>query len=168
MMPAIAINAALRQLVIADLSQGTGGAKASGASVIIHAHRVLCGILNDAVNDNLLARNPAKGVKLPRANRKRPVYLTHQQVTNLAAAAGEFEGLVLMLAYTGLRWGEVIGLRVRDLDMLRRRATISENAVQVNMTIHVGTTKAHKHRTVPLPEFLLPLPCPSVRRKGTR
>jgi hypothetical protein len=31
----------------------------------------------------------------------------------------------------GLRWGEPTGLRIRDLDMLRRRATISENAVEV-------------------------------------
>ena len=38
---------------------------------------------------------------------------------------------MLLLAYTGLRWGEAVGLRVRDLDMLRRRATVSENAVQV-------------------------------------
>jgi integrase len=88
---------------------------------------------------------------------KRPVYLTHQQVAALAAASGEYDGLVLMmLAYTGLRWGEVVGLRVRDLDMLRRRATIAENAVQSGKQIYVGTPKAHKQRTVPLPEFLLP------------
>jgi integrase len=45
---------------------------------------------------------------------------------------------------------------VRDLDMLCRRATVSENAVQVGSQIFVGTTKAHKQRSVPLPEFLLP------------
>jgi integrase len=67
----------------------------------------------------------------------------------LSAACGEYEGLVLTLSYCGLRWGEVVGLRVRDLDMLRRRATISENAVQSGKQIHVGTPKAHKQRTVP-------------------
>jgi integrase len=41
---------------------------------------------------------------------------------------------VLLLAYTGLRWGEATGLRIRDLDMLRR-ATISENAVEVGSEI---------------------------------
>jgi integrase len=40
--------------------------------------------------------------------------------------------------------------------MLRRRASISENAVQSGKQIFVGTPKAHKQRTVPLPEFLLP------------
>jgi integrase len=63
---------------------------------------------------------------------------------------------VLFLAYTGLRWGEAIGLHVHDLDMLRRHATIAENAVQSGSQIVVGTPKAHKQRTVPLPAFLLP------------
>jgi len=62
--------------------------------------------------------------------------------------------LLLLLAYTGLRWGEAVGLRVADLDILRRRASVSENAVQVGSQIIVGTTEAHKQRSVPLPEFL--------------
>jgi integrase len=100
---------------VSDLSHGTDGAKPVGASVVNRAHHVLSSILADAVRDNLLARNPASGIRLPRKNRKRPVYLTHQQVAELAAASGTYEGLVLLLAYTGLRWGEAIGLRVRDL-----------------------------------------------------
>lgn len=94
--------------------------------------------------------------KLPRTSRKRPVYLSHEQVARLAAASCEFEGLVLLLAYTGLRWGEAIGLRVIDLDMLRKRASVASNAVQSGNKIHVGTPKSHKQRTVPLPQFLLP------------
>ena len=141
---------------VSDLSHGVDGATPVGASVVSRAHHVLASILADAVRDHLLAANPATDIKLPRKNRRRPVYLTHQQVAELAAASGTYEGLVLLMAYTGLRWGEAIGLRVRDLDMLRRRATISENAVQVGQEICVGTPKAHKRRSVPLPEFLLP------------
>jgi integrase len=140
---------------ISGLGRDTPDVKPVGASVVKRTHHVFSGILADAVRDNLIARNPAAGVKLPRTTRKRPVYLTHQQVTALAAASNEYEGLLLLLAYTGLRWGEAIGLRVRDLDMLRRRATISENAVQSGSQIFVGTPKAHKQRSVPLPEFLL-------------
>ncbi len=33
--------------------------------------------------------------------------------------------------------------------------TISENAVQSGKQIYIGAPKAHKQRTVPLPEFLL-------------
>jgi len=42
------------------------------------------------------------------------------------------------------------------LQRARRRATVSENAVQVGSEVLVGTPKAHKQRSVPLPEFLLP------------
>ena len=137
------------------MGRGGDGMKPLGASVVTRAHHVLSSILAEVVRDNLLARNPATGVKLPR-NRKRPVYLTHQNIATLGGAAGEYEGLVLLLAYTGLRCGEAIGLRVRDLDMLRKRATVSENAVEAGSEIFVDTPKTHKQRSVPLPEFLLP------------
>jgi integrase len=141
---------------VSDLGRGVDGTKPAGATVVNRAHQVLSAILADAVADRMLASNPAAGIKLPRNSRKRPLYLTHQQVTALARAAGEHEPLVLLLAYTGLRWGEAIGLRIRDLDMLRRRVTVAENAVQVGSEIFVGTPKGHKQRTVPLPAFLLP------------
>jgi integrase len=141
---------------VSDLGRGVDGAKPVGTTVVTRAHHVLSGILADAVADRMLASNPAAGIKLPRQRRKRPLYLTHQQVSALAVAAGEYEPLVLLLAYTGLRWGEAVGLRIRDLDMLRRRVTVAENAVQVGSEIFVGTPKGHKQRTVPLPAFLLP------------
>lgn len=90
---------------ISNLGRGPYGAKPVGASVIRRAHYVFSSILADAVRDNLLARNPAAGVKLPTTTRKRPMYLTHQQVGALAAAAGEYEGLVLLLAIHGLEVG---------------------------------------------------------------
>jgi integrase len=97
-----------------------------------------------------------EGVKLPTTTtRKRVLYLEHQQIAALAATSGEYESLVLTLAYTGIRWGELVALRVRDLSMLRRRAAISENAVQSGKRIHVGTPKSHKKREVSLQEFLL-------------
>jgi integrase len=122
-----------------------------GASAIKRAHYVLSQFLARAVSDRLLVANPASGAKLPRTQRKRPVYLSHEQVGALASAAGECEALVLLLAYTGLRWGEAVALRVGDLDLLRRRATVARNAVQAGRTIHVGGPKNHKRRSVPLP-----------------
>jgi integrase len=134
--------------------------------VVIRAHHVLSSILSDAVRGRLLVSNPAAGVKLPRKTRKRPLYLSHGQVAELAAAAGEHEPLVLQLAYTGLRWGEAFGLRVGDLDMLRRGATVVEDAVQTGSEIFVGTAKGHKQRSVPLPEFPLPYLACQCEGKG--
>jgi integrase len=50
--------------------------------------------------------------------------------------------------------------------MLRKRTTVSENAAQVGSEIFVGTPKAHKHRRVPLPEFLLPYLARQCEGKG--
>ncbi len=154
------------QAWLGDLGQGTEGAKAIKPATVKRAHYVLSQILADAVTDNLIAKNPAAGLKLPKTSRKRPVYLTHQDVDALADAAGGYGTLVLTLAYTGLRWGEVIGLRVADLDLLRKRGLIHENAVQSGTGIHVGTPKAHKQRTIPLPEFLVPLLARQCENKG--
>ena len=143
------------QAWIAGLTKGSDDVKPVSAEVVKRAHIVLSSILRDAVRDRLLTHDPSANTRLPKPTPKPKMYLTHQQVTDLAYAAGPHEALVLTLAYTGLRWGEAIGMRVRDLNMLRKRATITENAVQVGAQIHVGTTKAHKAREVPLPEFLL-------------
>lgn len=126
-----------------------------GATVVIRAYGVLAGILDMAVKARRLARNPARGVdNLPRKGRKPRVYLTHDQVDALAAEAGQHRTLIYLLAYCGLRGGEAIALRVRHLDLLRRRLSVVENAVQVNMTVHVGTPKSHEARTVPIPPFV--------------
>lgn len=130
--------------------------KGSGATVVIRAYGVLAGILDSAVKARRLAKNPARGVEnLPQKRPKPRVYLTHAQVSALAAASGTHAVLVLLLAYTGMRWGEAIGLRVRHLDLLRKRIGITDNAVQVNMTMHVGTPKSNIDRWVPVPEFLV-------------
>jgi len=75
-------------------------------------------------------------------------------VHRLAAASGDHALLVLLLAYTGLRWGEAIGLRIRDIDLERRRISVTVNAVEVAGLIEVGTPKSHKRRPVPYPDFL--------------
>ena len=143
------------QAWMAELGTVAEDRKAVGAATVKRAHHVLSRILADAVQDNLIPKNPALGLALPRTKRKTPVYLTHKDVAALADKSGEYGTLVLLLAYTGVRWGEAIGLRVADLDMLRKRALIHENAVQSGTGVHVGTPKAHKQRSIPLPEFLV-------------
>jgi site-specific recombinase XerD len=54
-----------------------------------HIHRVLHMILNSAIDDGRLARNPASRVKLPHARSRDKRFLTHEQVAALADAAGE-------------------------------------------------------------------------------
>ncbi|OSC30692.1 site-specific integrase [Mycobacterium vulneris] len=125
-------------------------------TVVLRAYGVLSGILTDAVKGRRLQANPAKGVdNLPKKLGKRRVYLSADDVALLADKAGEHRALVLVLAYCGLRWGEAIGLRVRDVQFLRRRISVSSNAVQIGVRHEVGPTKGREARSVPVPQFVL-------------
>jgi integrase len=133
------------------------GRRGLGPTGVIRAHGVLSGVLTDAVKAKRLAVNPCRGgvENLPQKTTKRHVYLSAEDVARLADESGEYRALVLLLAYCGLRWGEAIGLRVRDVEFLRRRITVSENAVQIGARHAVGPTKGRKARSVPVPVFVL-------------
>ena len=122
-------------------------------TTVLRVHGVLAAVLDIAVKDRRITRNVARGVTLPRKTKKARAYLSHQQVAQLAAASAH-PTLVLFLAYTGLRWGEATGLRVKHLDTVKRRVSVEENAVMVNGHIEIGTPKTHETRQVPYPEFL--------------
>lgn len=148
------------QAWIGELRAGTAPTtrsipRALGASSVIRCAGVIAGILDVAVKDRRISSNPARGVNLPRKTGKRHIYLSHAQVELLAQNCGQHATLVRFLCYTGLRWGEAIALRVRDLDMFRRRVEVVENAVRVNAKIIVGTPKSHRSRIVLFPKFLV-------------
>lgn len=127
-----------------------------GATTVLRAHGVLSGILAAAVKGRRLAANPAKGIEnLPRKTARRHVYLSAEDVHRLASESGEHRALVLLLAFCGLRWGEAIALRVRDVEFLRRRLVVAENAVQLGTDHAVGLTKGRLTRSVPVPPFVL-------------
>jgi integrase len=141
-----------------------GGA---GATTVLRAHGVLSGILADAVKAKRLASNPATAIDgLPRKTARRHVYLTANDVARLADATGEHRALVLLLAYCGLRWGEAVALRVRDIEFLRRRIRVCDNAVQLGVDHAVGTTKGKESRSVPVPNFVLDELSKQVQGRG--
>jgi integrase len=119
------------------------------------AHRVFSLLLTLAVRDGRIPRNPAVGGPLPRVRRADPRFLNRDEVERLAEAAGECGDVVHLLAYTGLRFGEMAGLRVRRVDFLRKRLTVAESATEVGGTVKYGAPKTHQQRTVPIPGVLL-------------
>jgi integrase len=141
-------------------------AATKGPSTVLRAVGILGGILEVAVRDRRILSNPARGVDQPRKVPRSHTYLSREQVEALAEAAGEHRTLVLVLAYCGLRWGEAVGLRVRNLDMLRRRIKVETNAVEVGREIVEGTPKTHKLRSVPLIPSLVPLLAKECEGKG--
>jgi integrase len=148
-------------LVLVPVSRGgrpaglAGAAGTAGAPDATIARRRR---LDDAVEHRALAFNPARRFKRgekPKKSPKRHVYLTEEDVCRLAEESGRHADLVLILAFTGLRWGEAIALTVADVEFLKRRISVHRNAVQVGQDFEVGQTKGKENRTVPVAASVL-------------
>ncbi|QQU97753.1 tyrosine-type recombinase/integrase [Corynebacterium amycolatum] len=136
----------------------------AGASTVRKAHACLAQIIDVAVGDGTLSVNPARGVRLPRKPKAKKVYLTANQVKTLAKDSKRPE-LIWLLATTGLRWGEAAALRVRDVNVLKRRISVERNAVTVGSEVIIGTPKTHERRTVAVPKRVMRMLEPLLKDK---
>jgi len=102
------------------------------AQTVLHHHRVLREALQQAVRWLLLARNPADAVEPPRPSRKETRVICAQEAAELLS---HVEGTrlyvpVLLAVTTGMRRGEILGLRWRDVNfdasVLAVRQTLEE------------------------------------------
>jgi integrase len=157
----------------ADVQAWVAQQHADGAApATVRKHfRVLSLILDLAVRDGRLPRNPCQKVNLPRVQQARRRYLTHAQVQRLAdetcsLRAGtrlpyrereimaSYRVVVLVLAYCGLRWGELAALKVKRVDLRRRRIEVAESVVEVDGLLIWGVPKGYERRSVPVPAFI--------------
>ena len=122
------------------------------ASRIRQARNVLHAVFKMAVDGSMVARNPVAGVKTPPVVTPPRRYLTAEQVWKLADAMGPpYDLLVLVLSYTGIRFGEAAALRRSHCDLEGSRLHIAESLAEVAGQLHFGTTKTHRQRVVALP-----------------
>ena len=128
-----------------------------GVDSIRGAFRVLHEVVQLAARARILRHDPCLGVRLPKVRRREMLFLSPAQVNLLAdeldaAAPGHAWGvLVRFAAYSGCRAGEVGGLRVENLDLLRHRCRI----VGARKTYgEDGETKTGKPRWIDLPRQL--------------
>ena len=128
--------------------------KGLSASVVLRAHGVLAGILDDAVKDRRIHDNPARGVELPRKTRRKHPYLAARQLFEVAENSGWRRDIVLTLGLCGMRWGELVPLRVRDIDLEKHRIYIGVSAPMVNGKPTPGDTKTHESRSIMYPSIL--------------
>ena len=107
---------------------------------------VLHQVLAQAVTDSRLSVNPAAELELPRLDEIEKRYLTAGQIRGLAAAASEHGALVLLLGFTGLRFGEAAALTVADIDLVRGRVRVHRSVTAVNAAMTYSAPKSHQAR----------------------
>jgi integrase len=125
-------------------------------NTVAKAYRVLRGSLDAAVDADLIKQSPCslKGAGTERHEEMR--IATPQQVAAIADAAGpRWEALILAAAYSGLRWGELAGLRRCDVDLEAGTIQVVRKLEEVNGRLSYGPPKtAAGSRTVGIPSFV--------------
>jgi integrase len=119
----------LQQLYAARLAAG------ASAQSVVHLHRMLHRALSQAVKWGLISRNIAALVDPPRVERVEFEPLTAEEAGRLldAAKGDRLEALYVLALTTGLRRGELLGLRWQDIDLdarvlhVRRSLQIDED-----------------------------------------
>ena len=124
------------------------------------SYRVLRAILNTAVQDEILLRNPCalRGASTDRRN-ERPMVDEHH-VWALADAVPDFYRAVVWLAAgTALRTAELAGLRRTDVDLPNRTLTVRQTYVEpARGKPYFGPPKSDAgSRTVVLPSVVVPI-----------
>jgi integrase len=130
-----------------------------GPVTVAKAYRLLKAILNTAVDDGLIRRNPCriKGAGQEESP-ERPV-LTMRQVFDLADAFDRrYRALVLLAVFCSLRWGELAALRRRHVDLASSTVRIQESVVELtDGSLVTGQPKSLAgRRVVSIPASLLP------------
>lgn len=124
---------------------------------IAKAYKLLRAIMNTAVDDERIKRNPCriKGAD-QEFSPERPVATVPQVFALADEMPPRFRALVLAAAFTGLRWGELIALRRCDVDTEALTVRVPRRLAQLGSgRMVVGPTKSVAgFRTVALPEVI--------------
>jgi integrase len=112
-------------------------------------------VLADAVDADLIARNVAERAKPPRPNRGSASEIQSWDADQLRLFLLQVEGSRLeavwrLAAMTGMRRGELLGLRWRGIDLRGARLSVRQALVAVGYDVIESTPKSHKARTIDL------------------
>jgi len=127
-------------------------------ATIVKIHGVLRVALSDAERMDLVPRNVAKAAKPPSLPRSERRALTHDEARALlsAIAGDRLEPLFVTLLATGLRRGEVLGLRWSDIDQDGEVLHVRQTLQRVGGRLSFVPPKTHRSaRALPLSKLAM-------------
>lgn len=133
-------------------------AETPGATTVAKAYRLLHAVLQTAVQDELILKNPCvlRGAAVERPA-ERPVATVAQVYALVDAIEPQFRAMVLLATFTGLRLGELRALKRKRLDLLHRKVEVVEQYQQLaDGSLVAGPPKTDAgRRTVAVPEAIV-------------
>lgn len=133
-----------------DLVNGDEDRDALSRRTVANIHAVFHQAMNIAVRDGLCSSNPVARVRPPRPERRDSRVWTMDEIRQFLAITRthRFHVAFLMLATTGMRRGEVLGLRWTDVDLDQGWVSITHTVTEVagRTTISAPKTTAARRR----------------------
>ena len=133
------------------LSAGIGGPTVAGS------YRFLRAVLNTAVDDELIRKNPCRIKGADKDNSPERPTVTIGEVYAIADAIKPWwRALVLMAAFSSLCWGELVALRRRHVDLEHGLVTVKAKLAEVGGRFEVGLPKSQAGvRVVAIPQAIV-------------
>jgi integrase len=128
-----------------------------GPVTVAKGYRLLRAILNTAIRDKRIKTNPCQIEGAGKeTSSERPV-LSVAEVFRLAdAITPRYRALVLLATFGNLRWGELAGLRRRNLDLDAGTVRVNETVYELGPLVK-GTPKSEaSNRKVAIPDLIIP------------
>lgn len=124
---------------------GKGGLSAQS---VVHFHRLLHKAFAQAVKWQLLARNPIQAVEPPRAQRQETRALDEDETASLLTRLGgtRLYMPVMLAVTTGLRRGEILGLRWNNIDFATSTIAVVQSLEQTKEGLRFKSPKTHRSR----------------------
>lgn len=138
-------------------SDGKGGLSARS---VLYIHRNLHEALEHAVRLQLVPRNVASLVTLPRAKQYKSEVYSPEELSNLlkVSQGTDMELPIVLAATLGLRRGEILGLLWSDIDLAEKKLSVCHNRVPTRQgSINKAPKSASSSRTIELPDGVIPI-----------
>ncbi len=139
----------------ANLASGGENRKPLSGKTISYIHATIHKALEDAIDAGLVARNVADRAKPPRPSRRASKGIQAWEPRELAHFLDHVHGTRLqaiwrLAAMTGMRRGEILGLRWCDVDLKAARLSVRHAIVAVAYATIESTPKSHNARVIDL------------------
>ena len=129
-------------------------ARTLSAGSIRNIYEVLARVMDAAMEDRVISVSPCRRIALPKDHDDEVEVPTVEDVERVRSVLGErWQAIPVVLAGSGLRVGELLGLRLSDVDFLRRTVRVERQRLQSHQIAPLKS-KASR-RTVPLGQVVI-------------
>lgn len=148
------IAAAYASALTSGRRDGKGGLS---PNTVLYMHRIIKHALSDAVRWGSLAKNPADVVDAPKIERSPMSTYDMAQTAEMLDATRQTRLYVPILlgVLCGLRRGEIVALRWRNVDLTTGQIAVVEAAEQTNLGVRYKPPKSGRSRTVAISAFVV-------------